>query len=271
MQKWTKIIYLENDLWAENGPLKRSAELTPLYVDRYRGPRANTPTTHTFWELTCIIAGDGILECNKQRSILQPDTVYLIPPSAEHCEHTENILDSIWIGLQGCKLPATGNEILLLRDEKLGKKIVSLWRTANQRHGHIGSELDGMITVILSKFFRLAGQQKNSESHSIQIAIKYLQDNFSEPIIFSDVATEAGYSEGHFYRLFKQLTGESPSHFLTSIRIRHACNLLNHTNFSLAEITKSSGFNDQFYFSRIFKKWLGMSPSHFRKQTSTPE
>lgn len=265
MQKWTNIIYLENNLWTKNGPLGRSTEFTPLYVDRYRGPRTNTPTVHTFWELTCIISGDGMLKCNDQRSILQPDTVYLIPPGIAHCEQTENMLDSIWLGLKGSKLPESGNEILLLKDETLAKKIVSLWRMGNQHHGHIGSELDGMTAIIMGQLFRLARQHKNSDSHSIQTAIKYLQDNFSEPINFADVASEAGYSEGHFYRLFKQLTGESPSHFLTTIRIRHAGNLLKHTNFSLAEITKSSGFNDQFYFSRVFKKWLGVSPSQFRK------
>ena len=269
MKKHNEIIYLEDRLWAKDGLLSRSEELTPLYIERYRGSRMNPSITdHDFWEISCVVSGSGTLRTPTTEQQLEAATIYLIPPKIEHCELTAKILDTIWIGLHGHRLPRSTDEVMILRNESLAKKIIRLWRAGEHRHGMVGSELDGMTAVIMGQFFRLLGQHKNSESHSIQNIIKYLQDNFSEQIYFNDLATKAGYSEGHFYRSFKQLTGETPSHFLTAIRIRHACNLLNHTNFSLAEIATLSGFNDPFYFSRTFKKWLSTSPSQFREKTT---
>jgi AraC-like DNA-binding protein len=266
MKKWTDVIYLEDRLWCQENLLRRSDELTPLYIERYRGPRMHPAlTSHPFWELSCVVSGAGTLD-GDEKQILQAHTIYLVPPDVKHCESTEKSLDTIWIGLRGNKLPDPGNEIMLVKNEYLTKKIVNLWRMAERRHGHIGSELDGRLSVIMGQFFRQLLQHKNNETHSITDAVKYMQDNFTEQISFADLAKEAGYSEGHFYRSFKRLTGETPSHFLTSIRIRHAYHMLQYTNFTLSEIATLSGFNEQFYFSRVFKKWIGVSPNHSRKK-----
>lgn len=94
-----------------------------------------------------------------------------------------------------------------------------------------------------------------------------MQDNFYKNISFSDLAVSAHCSEGYFYRSFKQLTGKIPSLFLTSIRIRHACNLLQQSNFTLPEIAHLSGYKDQFYFSRTFKKHTGVNLTFFRNNS----
>lgn len=264
MKKWADVIYFEERFWSQDAPLQRSNELTPLYVERYRGPRmSNKMTVHEFWELGCVVSGDATLK-SEEKQVLQENTVYLIPPDRKHSEITEKNLDSIWIGLRGTKLPESGNEILLLESESLINKFVRLWKMSRQLTGSIGNELDGMTAIILGQFFRLIRNGENSKNHSVKYAVNYLHDNFHKEIPFSDLAKKTGCSEGHFYRSFKRLTGETPSHFLISIRIRHACHLLKHTNFSLAEIATLSGFNEQFYFSRVFKKWIGVSPSNFR-------
>jgi len=267
MQKWTNIAYLADSLWSLENEWRRSEELTPLYIERYRGPQINNKTgSHSFWELVCVISGNGILQAEKN-PILHENMILMIPPGIKHYESSTEILDSIWIGLKGSKLPENMNEILYLSNSALTKKIISLWRLAEQHHEYIGTELDGRIQVILGQFFRLIKQNKNSDNNSLSYAIQYMQDNFYKQISFSDLAASARCSEGHFYRSFKQLTGKTPSLFLTSIRIRHACHLLQHSNFTLAEIAHLSGYQEQFYFSRIFKKYTGLSPSLFRRNS----
>ena len=41
---------------------------------------------------------------------------------------------------------------------------------------------------------------------------------------------------------------------------------LEQTNYSIYEIAKIVGYDDQLYFSRLFRKQKGVSPSQYRKR-----
>ena len=265
MVKWTNVSFLEDRFWGDENESRRSNELSPLYIERYRGPRTDSKATaHSFWELFCVLSGRGALVDGKKRHPVQDHSIYLIPPNVAHREEAEGVLDTIWIGLRGDNLPTPEKEIYFLESESLSKKIVKLWEKSERKQRGVGKELDGMCSMVLGEFFRVRNQKPHVNKHSINYTVQYLRDNFREQISFADLAKEAGLSEGHFYRVFKQLTGETPSHFLTNIRIRHACNLLRHSNYSMEQIAGQSGFQDKFYFSRVFKKCTDESPSQFR-------
>ena len=50
------------------------------------------------------------------------------------------------------------------------------------------------------------------------------------------------------------------------MRIKHACDMLLNTGFSITEIAYSSGFNDSNYFGDVFKRIKGVSPLQYRKR-----
>jgi AraC-like DNA-binding protein len=54
-------------------------------------------------------------------------------------------------------------------------------------------------------------------------------------------------------------------------RVEHACDLLAHSDLSLAEIALACGFSDQSHFSMMFKRHTGITPSKFRKRGMTEE
>ena len=41
--------------------------------------------------------------------------------------------------------------------------------------------------------------------------------------------------------------------YLNSLKIEHACQLLEHTNLSIIDVSLSTGFDDQSYFTKVFK------------------
>jgi len=57
-----------------------------------------------------------------------------------------------------------------------------------------------------------------------------------------------------------------PQQFIEQQRIRRATELLEHSGYSIAEISSRVGFDSPFYFSRRFKKATGQSPRAFRQQ-----
>ena len=54
--------------------------------------------------------------------------------------------------------------------------------------------------------------------------------------------------------------------YVLSLRITNAENLLETTEYNIAEISNIVGYENPLYFSRIFKKQKGLSPSEYRKR-----
>ena len=54
--------------------------------------------------------------------------------------------------------------------------------------------------------------------------------------------------------------------YILSIRISSAQNLLETTEYTVAEISDIIGYENPLYFSRLFKKQIGVSPSGFRER-----
>lgn len=53
--------------------------------------------------------------------------------------------------------------------------------------------------------------------------------------------------------------------YIQQEKIEVACNLLEHSPRSVAEIATYMVFQNQSNFASVFRKWKGMSPSEYRK------
>lgn len=69
------------------------------------------------------------------------------------------------------------------------------------------------------------------------------------------------------YRKLQALTGQTPSKFIRSVRLRKGLELLRGSELTIAEIAYETGFTDPNYFSRVFHEEFGRSPSEFRKRS----
>lgn len=88
-----------------------------------------------------------------------------------------------------------------------------------------------------------------------------IDDCFLDALTVSDIASQSGISEYHFYRLFKKTFGQSPNQYLIQKRLSHAKKLLSTQSISITELASFCGYSDIFTFSKSFKKQFGFSPS----------
>lgn len=69
----------------------------------------------------------------------------------------------------------------------------------------------------------------------------------------------------NLYRKLQTLTGQKPSEFIRTIRLKHAAQLLQSSNYSISEIADLCGFSTPSYFTHSFKKMFGKTPGEYQK------
>ncbi len=110
-----------------------------------------------------------------------------------------------------------------------------------------------------------------SNGSTVSTAIKYIKENYMEPLTVEKIADYCGFSPSHFYKLFLKTAHTTPNNYLTQIRLAAAKSLLSTTTMPISEIAIQCGFNSQAYFSDCFKRNFSISPKDFRKSYVHPE
>lgn len=99
----------------------------------------------------------------------------------------------------------------------------------------------------------------------VRNAVVRLQEHYAEDIRCEWLAKQAYLSVNHFRKIFRDITGMTVIQMLQHIRIRMACQLLETTRFSVAEIADQVGYSDVKYFYQIFEKEKEMTPGEYRR------
>lgn len=100
----------------------------------------------------------------------------------------------------------------------------------------------------------------------IETVMRYIHQNFHEPITLQDVAGLVYLSPSHFSRLFKMEIGITFVEYLTQYRIEKSKGLLRMTTLPIDVIANNTGFSSAAYFSTTFKRMVGQTPSEYRSR-----
>jgi len=93
--------------------------------------------------------------------------------------------------------------------------------------------------------------------------IRYIKENYAQPISVDQMAQEGGLSKCHFSREFKKSTGMTPMNYVARLRIKRSKEFLR-KNLPVSTIAMKVGFNDLSSFNRHFRKFVGLTPTAFR-------
>jgi AraC-like DNA-binding protein len=117
---------------------------------------------------------------------------------------------------------------------------------------------------LIGYLLQMATPIKNGMHKTIQQAITYIIEHYTEQITIKTLANLSFMSESNFYATFKKHVGASPIAYLNRYRLSVAVEKLAHTNKTINEISYSVGINNPLYFSKLFKKTYAMSPKEYR-------
>lgn len=108
---------------------------------------------------------------------------------------------------------------------------------------------------------------KQEWSHKTKSAAEYIRNNFAVISSIDEIADACFINKSYMCRLFKKEVGMTVFEYLNTIKIQHACKLLENPHLSMTEIAMQCGFSGASYFSFAFKELMNCTPSQFRQKT----
>jgi AraC-like DNA-binding protein len=110
-----------------------------------------------------------------------------------------------------------------------------------------------------------SGKKKIAGLSKINQAFRFIEANFDGEIDLKEVAKAAGFSEFHFSRIFKEITGKNFHQYLIEFRIRKAQKYLIDPETTIIQAAYAAGFRSIATFNRLFKESMGCTPGAYRK------
>jgi AraC-like DNA-binding protein len=130
------------------------------------------------------------------------------------------------------------------------------------------SRVQGIIEELILKIGRtLYANLPCDQSFSaiLSTITKVLKSNLSHPWTVSEMASFSGMGVTRFTEKVKSHTGFAPVHYLITLRITAAKQMLEQGSLSITAIALETGFYSSQHFSYTFKKVCGLSPSAFKR------
>ena len=125
-------------------------------------------------------------------------------------------------------------------------------------------------SALLYAFSCLEVQQKDAgidqQTETVLRIRRAIEEGFSRPTLsLETLAEQLAYNPKYLSAVFKKGTGIGVVDYLQTLRIRHACTMMEQGFRSIADIAQYCGFNDPQYFAKVFKKHTHLTPSEYVK------
>lgn len=269
------------------GLIKRNPLISDLYLtDIGYYPQAShhfreRPTGSTQFILIYCVDGQGEIKLGVASYAILADHYFIIPAGMAHAYHSDeqNPWSIYWIHFSGAKaglfarFACQSLAIDRSKTSRISDRIdlfSEILRNLDRGFSIENLEYINLcLNYLLASFthlsqFRLVKQA--GENDPIAQSINLMLENISKKLKLGDIAKETGLSASHFSRLFINRTGHPPIDYFIQLKIQRACRLLDNYGWTIADVSRETGFDDQFYFSRVFRKVMDMSPAEYRKR-----
>jgi AraC family transcriptional regulator, dual regulator of chb operon len=242
---------------------------------------------HDFYEFFLIVKGKAVHNINGKTEIIDEGTLVFIRPDDIHSYERYNnenfelinlaftfstlkpLLEYYRDGFDVGKilntefppmiiLPGMEKDLLTVRFNQLN----TLSRKNKRR---LKTEFRMLISELFTRYF---AEGISETSSSIPLWIISIREEMSRKENFTvgikKLYELSGRSPEHLSRIFKKYFNETPTEFITHLRLNYAANMLANSDEDITSVSMDSGFDNLSHFYHLFKKQFNASPREFR-------
>lgn len=146
------------------------------------------------------------------------------------------------------------------------ERMVQEIREPQPGSGLIVQQLAFMLLIQALRLYANDNQKVNAgwlfalRDKKLSAALTSMHQNPEYKWTLAQLAGKAGMSRAAFAKHFKQTVGTAPVEYLTQWRMMLACERLNYSDQTIAQIAASSGYESESAFAKAFKRTIGCSP-----------
>lgn len=268
------------------------------YPEASQGPQMYLDHKHVDLELSCILSGSGIYNCDGRDYDFHPGDVFFHSGNDVHYFKAISSAQKpallvirfeprlLWFS--GGEWPNIQHQKLFIKNSTISRRIPA------------DSEAAQNVCQLLSEMFAECQEHKSSYELLVMVKImealvhmvrhfdkelredeagaawqlhiarmesskSYILGHLSEPLSLEQLAKEACLSRSHYCSIFRKLNGVSVWEYVVAQRLDLAQYKLETTNDAIMRISEDCGFSSLANFNRAFKKAFGKTPREYRK------
>lgn len=231
---------------------------------------------HDVVEIICLLSGNLKFSVAAQSYSLKSGDIVVAFPSIPHS------YDAVSEDAEGISLifsPETIGEFShafrtmlpaspLIEKEKqapeLGKLVTALISISQQEDSPLKL---GYLHIFLSYLFTcmpLRQMEKNIHSNLSHQVLHYISEHFTEPLSLESTSRALGISRIHLSHIFSQQLKINFRQYINTLRITHACTLLQNASYSISEVSYMCGYENPRTFHRAFLSICQTTPNKYR-------
>jgi DNA-binding response OmpR family regulator len=105
---------------------------------------------------------------------------------------------------------------------------------------------------------------ESSEVKLLNKIVQYIDEKLNNPeLSVEELSRHVGMSRGSLYHKLLEITGLTPIEYIRSVKLERAVELLEKSDYNVAQIAYMTGFGTPSYFSKLFKAQFNMLPSEY--------
>lgn len=150
----------------------------------------------------------------------------------------------------------------------------ALIRELQSQHALGDAYVISILRTLLIELKRIVvGEAFDLEAHSpterrVQALIQELAAHCGHPWSLRAMSAFCNIKRTQLNNTFQRLTGCTPIHYLSRLRIERAKTLLRDTDDAITDIAFQCGASSSQYFANLFRRATGMTPSEFRTEST---
>ena len=130
-------------------------------------------------------------------------------------------------------------------------------------------QVDGLVCDTLMEVAAWLFEGQNAQPQQrldrlVQSLNQYISENLGGDLTLNALADKVYLNPVYLSRVYKQITGQNVSDYITTRRLEQARVLLRGREMKIADIAAAVGYESPAHFSRVFKKAADATPQEYR-------
>ncbi len=232
------------------------------------------PIVRDMYIIECCVAGYGSVVVNGREFPVGPGDCYILLPgdTVAHTADRKYPRQSYWCALDGLTIGRYLKQAGITAETPFAPPAVfdevcgwvrKMVEQKGTQDGGTSLRQTACIYGILGALLRY--QSATGGEEWVDKALGLMEARFHDDLSVEKIAREVGLERSYFSTLFKEKTGLAPHRYLTALRIRKACALMDGEHCSVAEAAAAVGLDPR-NFARLFKKETGKTPLQYKSE-----